>query len=339
MGFVVTTDLASTAATVSTHLCPPRLTPPPLLLQSMLDSMHNFALADWVRLNVYNTLNTSVAVPVGLASGQTPETWRHIDFDQLVYGVGPDASPQQKLHKGSVVFLIQQAEAKAAAAGAGQAAGSAAGGAAGAAPAVAAAGEQPAQALEGATSGVGTPVPAAGRLIRGTLDLRDQRTGLSHQSMTATLPATAAVWFGRFPRMRVPTEHLSTAKLQGLAVHGAAGPCGARCCRALRCTVLQGLAVHDAAGPCGARCCRDRLATGSCPCLQAVAAGSAPGRSRVLRWESSKTSLGQGVAARHPQRGSRAGAAVLTGRCRGRRPGSGQHSLLCLAGQAGLVLS
>ena len=66
----------------------------------MLDSLQNFALADWVRLNVYNTMNTSVAVPVGLDCGQTPESWRHIDFYQLVYGVGPDASQQQKLHQG-----------------------------------------------------------------------------------------------------------------------------------------------------------------------------------------------------------------------------------------------
>ena len=130
--------------------------------------MQNFALADWVRLNVYNTMNTSVAVPVGLDSRQTPESWRHIDFDQLVYGVGPDASPQQKLHKGSVVFLIQQAEAKAAAAAAGQAAGaasaveaagSAAGSAAGEAPAMEAAGKQPAQVQEAATSEVSEPVP------------------------------------------------------------------------------------------------------------------------------------------------------------------------------------
>lgn len=143
--------------------------------------MQNFALADWVRLNVYNTMNTSVAVPVGWDSGQAPESWRHIDFDQLVYGVGPDASPQQRLHKGSVVFLIQQAEAKAACAGAGQAAGSAAGGAAKAAPAVEAAGKQPAQAPEGAKSEVRAPVPAADWLMQDNLISVNRRLRLLYR--------------------------------------------------------------------------------------------------------------------------------------------------------------
>ena len=183
----------------------------------MLDSMQNFALADWVRLNVYNTMNTSVAVPVGLGSGQTPESWRHIDFDRLVYGVGPDASPQQKLHKGSVVFLIQQAEAKAAAAGAGQAAGSAASATAGTAPAVAAAGKQPAQAPEGAASQVSTPVPAARCFLQHTLICANRGLGcLSH--MTTVLPATAAVWLALS----------SDVCANGSSEHGqAAGPCGA----------------------------------------------------------------------------------------------------------------